>query len=293
MVNRVLVSPLLFAILLQGCDWQSHDKPSVPGPNTQVLSDAKAGNQAAQARLGWMYHSGQGTPQDDTQAVYWYGKAADQGNALAQLAVGISYASGRGVTQDYEQAANFFRKSAAQGNVSAQFDLGEAYYNGQGVPKDYAEAVLWYRKAADQGNDAAEDNLGFAYAIGQGAPQDDAQAMLWYKKAVERNNPYAEYDLSTIYDESKDVPEDYAESYFGKRLDWTAIKRTHPTRRDYSEAYFWVDIALAGTLEPKTRKAAEAMRESVERRLTNDQLLAIQARATLWFEQHNPATPSR
>jgi TPR repeat protein len=293
MVKRVLVSPLLFAILLQGCDWQSHDKPSVPGPNTQVLSDAKAGNQAAQTRLGWMYHSGQGAPQDDTQAAYWYRKAADQGNALAQLAVGISYATGRGATQDYEQAASFFHKSAAQGNAGAQFDLGLAYYSGEGVPKDYAQAAYWYRKAADQGNDLAEDDFGFAYAVGQGVPQDDAQAVLWYKKAAEKNNPYAEYDLSAIYDESKDVPEDYSKPYFGRTLDWPGIKRAHPTRQNFSEAYFWVDLALAGNLEPESKKSAEAMRDSVEKRLTNDELLAAQARATLWFEQHNPAKPSR
>jgi TPR repeat protein len=57
---------------------------------TQVrsyLGDAKA-----QSKLGEMYASGEGVPEDDTEAVKWYRRAADQGFWLAQYNLGVMYA---------------------------------------------------------------------------------------------------------------------------------------------------------------------------------------------------------
>jgi uncharacterized protein len=44
---------------------------------------AEQGNADAQYNLGWMYSSGTGVPQDYTQAVEWYRKAAEQGHVKA------------------------------------------------------------------------------------------------------------------------------------------------------------------------------------------------------------------
>ena len=41
---------------------------------------------------GWMYHEGQGAPQDHAEAVKWYRKAADQGHAKAQYNLATMYA---------------------------------------------------------------------------------------------------------------------------------------------------------------------------------------------------------
>ena len=43
-----------------------------------------------------MYAEGRGVPQDDTEAVKWYRRAADQGNAYAQFNLGVMYADGPG-----------------------------------------------------------------------------------------------------------------------------------------------------------------------------------------------------
>ena len=64
------------------------------------------------------------------------------------------YNSGQGVPQDYTQAAFWFRKSAEQGNSQAQSNLGVMYYSGQGVPEDYTQASSWFRKATEQGDPA-------------------------------------------------------------------------------------------------------------------------------------------
>ena len=45
---------------------------------------AKQGYADAQNKLGWMYVTGKGVPEDATTAVKWYRLAAEQGNAAAQ-----------------------------------------------------------------------------------------------------------------------------------------------------------------------------------------------------------------
>ncbi len=43
---------------------------------------AEQGDASAQHNLGWMYHLGQGVPQDDVQAHMWFNLSAAQGNEL-------------------------------------------------------------------------------------------------------------------------------------------------------------------------------------------------------------------
>ena len=69
------------------------------------------------------------------------------------------YEKGHGVPQDYSQAVAWFRKAAEQGNDVAQYNLGEMYREGRGVPQDEGEATTWYKKAAEQGNEDAKKAL--------------------------------------------------------------------------------------------------------------------------------------
>ena len=114
------------------------------------------------------------------------GQAAS-GNAKAQVALGSMYFSGQGVPQDYTQAAVWYRKAAEQGDADAQFNLGQLCSNGQGVSQDHAQAAAWYLKAAEQGVAQAQDNLGVLYAQGQGVPQDYAEAYFWLDIAAAGN----------------------------------------------------------------------------------------------------------
>ena len=51
-----------------------------------------------------MYNNGEGVPEDDGQAAFWYRKAAEQGDAKAQYNLGVMYDNGRGVPEDDGQA---------------------------------------------------------------------------------------------------------------------------------------------------------------------------------------------
>ena len=56
---------------------------------------------------------------DDSTAVKWSHKAAEQGIANAQCNLGIMYAAGRGVSQDFSEALRWLRKAEAQGDTGA------------------------------------------------------------------------------------------------------------------------------------------------------------------------------
>jgi TPR repeat protein len=95
-----------------------------------------------------MYLDGRGLPQDYTQALYWYRKAADQGLATAQENLGDLYFLGKSVTQDYSKAVYWYLKAAEQGSGKAQYNLGNMYHYGRGVTRDYAEDYFWTSLAA-------------------------------------------------------------------------------------------------------------------------------------------------
>ena len=96
---------------------------------------------------------------DETEAVTWFQKAAQQGYAEAQHYLGYCLFSGTGVEKDETEAVKWFRKAADQGYAEAQYDLGYCLASGTGVEKNQEEAMLWLHKAADQGNENAKQAL--------------------------------------------------------------------------------------------------------------------------------------
>ena len=120
----------------------------------------RAGPRHGAATISGACTTGEGVPEDDTEAVRWYRLAAEQGHARAQYNLG----------------------------ARAQYNLGVMYANGEGVPEDDAEAVRWYRLAAEQG--LARAQL-FMYAKGEGVPEDDAEAVRWWRRAAEQGHASA------------------------------------------------------------------------------------------------------
>ncbi len=164
----------------------------------QTRTKLEARTTKAQATLGFLYGEGLGVPQDYTEAVRWYRKAADQGEAYAQNKLGNRYRLGQGVPQDHVEAVTWYRLAAEQGHAGAQNNLGVMYDDGKGVLQDYAEAVKWYRLAAEQGYASSLFNLGAKYGLGQGVPQDYVLAHTWLNLATSRYPPGEGHDRSVL-----------------------------------------------------------------------------------------------
>jgi predicted aspartyl protease len=116
-----------------------------------VSQSCSTGLPPAENNLGNAYHYGEGFQKDDTEAVKWYRKAAEQDNVEAQLNLGYIY--GRhsldvGATKDATEAVKWYRTAAEQGNGRGQRFLGLSYWLGAGVPKNYVEAYKWLTLAS-------------------------------------------------------------------------------------------------------------------------------------------------
>ena len=136
--------------------------------------------------------------QGELGEVYTYGRVL-----LEDLAKNIMYEVDLclGPPEDYTEAVKWFLKAAEQGYAAAQNKLGEMYFYGIGVPEDEAEAVRWYRKAAEQGHAEAQSNLGWMYANGVGVPEDAVEAVKWFRKAAEQGDAFALASLGLMYDD--------------------------------------------------------------------------------------------
>ncbi len=89
----------------------------------------------SQYNLGTFYLTGQGgVKQDQVEATKWL--------------------------QNDSEAIKWFKKSAEQGNMYSQYNLGTFYLTGQGgVKQDQVEATKWLEKAAKQGHIEAQHIL--------------------------------------------------------------------------------------------------------------------------------------
>jgi uncharacterized protein len=77
---------------------------------------------------------------------------AERGNADAQMKLGFLYLTGGGIPQDYAAAVKWFHLAADQGQANAQCFLGLMYFEGRGVPQDYVSAHMWLNLAAAGGD---------------------------------------------------------------------------------------------------------------------------------------------
>jgi uncharacterized protein len=143
---------------LQALDSGRHAQAS-----EQLLPLATAGNSLAQYRLGMMYYNGQGVPEDEKQALYWWKKAAAQGYVEAMFQLGSAYLFGSNtakfVPDPDREAAIWYFQAASAGHAEAQYHLGLLFLAGKGVFENHQEAARWMKKAAAQGHPEAKKAL--------------------------------------------------------------------------------------------------------------------------------------
>ncbi|KAH7045046.1 Sel1 repeat protein [Linnemannia elongata] len=130
---------------------------------------------------------------DDSEAVRWFLKPAEQGNLNAQDEIGEMNKNGEGIEIEATVASVWYPKAteAVQGLANAQNGIGVIFKQGtSSSPQDYSMAVKWFREAAEQGNSRGELRIGVAYYYGEGVEhdyeQDYEQAIEWLKKASEQ-----------------------------------------------------------------------------------------------------------
>ena len=186
---------------------------------------AEQGFADAQDQLGLLYVQGQGVPKDMTEAIKWIRLAAEQGHTEAQGRLGACYAAGDGVRQDMAEAIRWTRKAAEQGLAEAQFTLGLYYVRGEGVRKNFTEAVKWFRLGAAQGHAGAQNSLGVCYVHGEGVRKDVPEGVKWYRLSAEQGYAEAQANLGGCYAQGLGVPKNLTEAEKWLRL---SAEQGHP-----------------------------------------------------------------
>ena len=99
-----------------------------------------------------------GLPKDNSQAIKWFLKAAEQGHAKSQVRLAQMLDAKEVFLNDIEsivdeevEAAKWYQKAAEQGNGLAQMEIGYKYYLGTGVPQNGVEAYAWFLLAKSRG----------------------------------------------------------------------------------------------------------------------------------------------
>lgn len=133
----------------------SADREDQEATAKELRKSAEGGNEAAQNRLGLLYNTGTGVPQNFMLAKQWFEKAADQGDSGAQVNLGTLYLLGQGVPESEQMALFWFRRAAEQKDALAFAKLGSMYERGRGVPQDFIQAHAWYNLSAAHGEKRA------------------------------------------------------------------------------------------------------------------------------------------
>jgi TPR repeat protein len=120
---------------------------------------ANAGDDAAQAHLGYLYLRGEGVEKNLGVGIDWYRRAAALGNRDAQFNLGYGYRTGSATEPDNALALQWFLAAANNGHASAQYGLGYMYRSDRGVARNIDEALRWYKLAAAQGHLDAHADL--------------------------------------------------------------------------------------------------------------------------------------
>ena len=127
---------------------------------------------------------------------------ADSGNAEAQYRLGLMYFSGKGVPENEKKSYDLLLRSATQGHVNAMLQLANVLTFGQQIPTLIAdpdqEAAKWYFQAASAGNAEAQYNLGVLFQTGKGVVRDDKESLHWMQQAARNGHDAAKAYVGAV-----------------------------------------------------------------------------------------------
>ena len=152
---------------------------------------AAQGSNEALYYMGLILYNGRDMPEDKTQAMLLWSKAANAGVGEAQLQLGLALArlsQAEAVEQGVRWLIRAVQTPVPKTAAEAACALGNIYAKGRpGVPPDMAEASRWYKLAADGGDAAAQ----LVYALILMNEQDESQGLRYLRMSAGQDNKAA------------------------------------------------------------------------------------------------------
>lgn len=117
-----------------------------------------------------------------------------QRTAYQYLKNGLRFYNGnKGFPQDFTEAVKCFRKAAEYGLPDAQYSLAVCYANGQGVERNYGNALSWMRCAAEQGDKMAIEQLAKREALWISRSHTEQRLVRDEHEMTDRAKPHSNY----------------------------------------------------------------------------------------------------
>ena len=195
-----------------------------------LLASARNGDPRDQFLVGRCYEDGLEVKRDNSKALEWLQKSADNNFAVANFYLGMKFFFGVGTTASPYSSFIYFAKAKAEGDPHAEYLLSLFYANGYGINKNTAKAeefsaaansILFDReflfpagvcnssgieqcveelkaKAAED-DSSAQFVLFIMYAFGLFCESDTKDALSWLSRAADAGNVSAVYQLGYCY----------------------------------------------------------------------------------------------
>jgi len=173
---------------------------SQPGADAteRTKKEARTVESDACEEIGDMYQRGDDLPQNSTEAVNWYRKAAETGGARVQMKLASLLLQGQSATSNYAEAHRLCEKAASLHFSPGAYCIGQLYEQGLGVDRDVSKAAKWFREAADLGLAVAAFRIGEMYWKGEGLQQDRISAYEFIYLASTSNVPEAKQEKERL-----------------------------------------------------------------------------------------------
>ncbi len=178
----------------------------------ELSQKAAKGDRDAQYLLGCKYDIGNGTEQNQKEAMKWYLKAANQGHVQAQFIIGTFSEK-----NSKSNAPIWYRKAAEQGHVQAQCKMAYYYKFGYDVEQNYEKAFEWYIKAISHNSVEAFVNIANMYYYGQGTALNYEKAFHCFSKSLDLKEgpfmPYLYYRKGYMHQHGLGIERNYTEAF--------------------------------------------------------------------------------
>jgi TPR repeat protein len=116
---------------------------------------AREGDPNCQVFVGWMTYDGHGVRKDEVLGLEWFARAAALGSAAGAFYCGRHAAR----IKNYSEALRFFGQAAEKQYSPALLWLGLSHIRGYGVPINLERGLGYLKRAAEAGNFLARREL--------------------------------------------------------------------------------------------------------------------------------------
>lgn len=170
---------------------------------------------------------------NNSDAIEWYKKAAQQNHVKAQLELANIYYEGKLVLTDLNTGKKYYKGPAHAGYSKAMIGLGNIYYDGKDSKKNYKKAFKWYQQAAVKEDKIAYYKLGKMYEKGKSLKRKDYHlAFQYYQMAAKLKCREAEFKLGEMYERGLVTEKD-----FKKAREWYEKAFSNKSEEDFTKDY--------------------------------------------------------